>query len=184
MPDDRDYLAEVREAVEDYLDAHESGLVPGIAAAELGEKWEEIDPKLLRGWLMLRWQGILAEYISTLSRSRTARASRTRTKARFAEFAADFEAGDTDEREKSYAHWHSFYEVTVGDSKVRKALHYLTSGELRQVRDGYRRRRDENAFYEAVLDQMVKKVARAGVDKTVGDVYSKEQLEAMFERHE
>jgi hypothetical protein len=183
MPEERDFLTEVREAVEAYLDAHEDGLVPGIAAAELGEKWESTDPKLLRGWLMTRWQGILADYISVASRSRSARASRQRVHATFGAFREDFEAGESEEeREQFYRHWYGFYEVTVGDSKVRKAMHVLTAGELKQVRAGYIQRSMDNAFYARVMKAIQKKVEEAGPDKTVGDVYTPEQLEAMFER--
>jgi hypothetical protein len=183
MPEERDFLAEVREAVEVYLDEHEGGLVPGIAAGELGEKWESADPKLLRGWLMVRWQGILADYISTVSRSRSARAGRASVHRTFGQFAEDFQSTDDPEaQEKSYRHWYGFYEVTAGDTKVRKAMHRLTSGELKEVAAGYMRRAEDNSFYAHIIGAIQKKVARGGPDKTVGDVYTPEQLEAMFER--
>jgi hypothetical protein len=184
MPEERDFLAEVREAVEVYLDEHESGLVPGIAAGELGEKWETTDPKLLRGWLMVRWQGILADYISSVSRSRSARAGRQSVHRVFGQFAEDFQStGDPEAQEKFYRHWYGFYEVTAGDSKVRKAMHRLTALELKEVAAGYTRRSEDNAFYARVMGAIQKKVAKAGSDKTVGDVFAPEQLEAMFERN-
>jgi hypothetical protein len=184
MPkEERDFLSEVREQVEAYLDTHEDGLVPGIAAGELGEKWEATDPKLLRGWLMLRWQGFLTDYISMVSRSRSARAGRASVHRVFGEFAEDFQAaGDPEAQERSYKHWYGFYEVTAGEGKVRKAMHRLTSGELKEVAAGYQRRSDENAFYARIITAIQRKVDRAGPDKTVGDVYTQEALERMFER--
>jgi hypothetical protein len=183
MPEERDFLTEVREAVEAYLDEHEDGLVPGLAAAELGEKWETTDPKLLRGWLMTRWQGILADYISTVSRSRSARASRQRVHATFGAFVEAFEGAQSpDEQEQFYRHWYGFYEVTSEEGKVRKALHRLSSPELKEVVAGYERRSADNAFYARVMTAIQRKVAKAGSGRIVGDVYTPEQLEAMFER--
>ncbi len=180
---ERDFLTEVRDAVEAYLDSHENGLQPGVAAAELGEEWEKVDPKLLRGWLMKRWQGVLADYISSVSRSRSARAHRERVHATFGEFADAFEGSETEEeQQRHYRHWLTFHEVTVEGVKTRKAMHRLTSPELAQVQASYEQRSADNAFYARVMGAIQKKVGRAGPNKTVGDVYTPEQLEAMFER--
>jgi hypothetical protein len=183
MPEDRDFLSEVREQVEKYLDEHEDGLVPGVAAGELGAQWEKIDPKLLRGWLMTRWQGFLTDYISTVSRSRSARAGRASVHRTFGQFASDFQGTDDPEaQERVYRHWYGFYEVTAGEARVRKALHVMTAVEVREVAGGYKRRSDDNLFYAEVLSAIASRVAGHPGAK-VHDLYTPEQLEAMFDRN-
>lgn len=182
MPEQRDYVAEVREQVDKYLTEHETGMVSAEAAQELGTKWRATDPDLLLGWLMARWPSLLTDHISHLSRSRSVRARRTRVHAAFEEFSEEFDQSDDEEEsEEAYRRWGDFYEVTVGETRVRKAFRALTAGELGQVKDGYVKRAAENDFYARVIGAVQERVARAGPGKTVGDVYTPDQLEAMFE---
>ena len=87
---DRDYLAEVREEVYDYLDSHDH-VISAQAADELITRWETSDPGLLAGWLRARGRQVLRDYVYSVTLSRGARRPREEQQARFAKFAAGME---------------------------------------------------------------------------------------------
>jgi hypothetical protein len=178
MDEERDFITEVREKIEDYLTAHEDGFVPGVAAYDLGSKWQQADPELLQGWLMSRWPSLLTEYISTVSRQRAGRSRRARVHA---VFGAIDQANTEEDREAACSRFYEFYEVKAGESKVRKALHAMTAGEVGQVSEAYRQRSRDNLLYACIMDSIQVKVADHGPDATVSSVFTPEQLQAMFE---
>src|SRR5216684_5834345 len=118
---DRDYLAEVREEVNDYLDSHDS-VISAQAAEELISAWEVRADGLLDGWLRIRARQILRDYVYTVSLSRGARRAREEQQGRFARFAAGYEdalAGGGPEKGREFYRYHS---LTEGPILVRKPL--------------------------------------------------------------
>lgn len=181
-PGDRDYLGEVAEQVAKYIEAQDS-VVSAQAADELVTRWEATDPDLLGGWLRARSRQIVRDYVYAVTLSRGARRPREEQHARFAKFAAGFEdaLAEGAERGREFYRYHS---VTEGPLLVRKPLGDLNARQVREVRDRYRQAARDNAFYARVYEAVGKRVAAAGEDAVVGDVYTPEQLEKMFNRTE
>jgi hypothetical protein len=181
MPRERDFLAEVRAEVGDYLDTHGS-VVSSMAAAELIESWE--GDGLLEGWLLARSNAILTEYITTTSRTRGACRPREERQAAFAKFAQDFEdtmAADGLEAARQKAgEFFLFHQVTEDGQLVRKILGDLSADQVGEVRDNYRARAEDNRLKALVLEKVRERVAAAGPGATVGKIYTPQQLEKLF----
>jgi hypothetical protein len=186
-PGVRDYLAEVKDQVNAYLDEHDS-VVSAVAADELVSKWEAGDPDLLAGWLRARGRQILRDYVYKTSLSRGARRPRDEQRARFAEFREGFEGAlqpggpGTPVQPERAREFYRYHTVTQGKLLVRKPLGDLTAKQVGEVRDRYRQASRDNAFYARVCEAVRKRVAAAGDDAVVSDVYDPEQLEKMFSR--
>jgi len=178
---DRDYLADVAEEVADYIDSHDH-VVSAQAAEELICRWETGDPDLLTGWLLARSRQILRDYVYTVTLSRGARRSRDEQRGRFAKFAAGMEnalaQGGADKGREFYR----YHSVTEGPLLVRKPLGDLTARQVGEVGARYKRAAEDSAFYARVYEAVAKRVAAHGDGAVVADVYTPEQLEAMFSR--
>jgi hypothetical protein len=177
---DRDHLGEVAEEVSKYIESHDH-VVSAQAADELVTRWEVSDPGLLDGWLRARSRQILRDYVYAVTLSRGARRPREEQQSRFAKFVEGFEGalGEGAEKGREFYRYHS---VTEGPLLVRKPLGDLNAKQVREVRDRYRQAAKDNAFYGRVYDAVGRRVAAAGEDAVVADVYSPEQLEKMFSR--
>lgn len=177
---DRDYLGEVSEEVAKYIESHDH-IVSAEAADELVTRWETIDPDLLTGWLRARSRQVLRDYVYAVTLSRGARRPREEQQSRFANFAAGFEQALAEGAEKG-REFYRYHSVTEGPLLVRKPLGALTAKQVGEVRDRYRQAARDNAFYARVYEAVRKRVASAGEDAVVSDVYDPEQLEKMFNR--
>jgi hypothetical protein len=180
--DDRDYLGEVAEEVAKYIESHDS-VVSAQAADELVSRWETEDPGLLNGWLRARSRQVLRDYVYAVTLSRGARRPREEQQGRFARFAAGFENALEEGAEKG-REFYRYHSVTEGPLLVRKPLGDLNAKQVREVRDRYRQAARDNAFYARVYEAVSRKVAAAGEEAVVADVYTPEQLEKMFNRTE
>jgi hypothetical protein len=178
---DRDFLAEVRQEVGDYLDTHGS-IVSSEAANELIEAWSGTG--LLEGWLLARAPSILTEYITATSRTRGACRPRQERQAAFAKFAADFEdavqAEGLEAARERANEFFLFHQVTENGRVVRKILGDLNAAQVGEVRDNYQARARDNRLKAVVLEKVRERVAAAGPDATVGKIYTPEQLEKLF----
>ncbi len=177
---DRDYLAEVREEVNDYLDSHDH-VISAEVANDLVTRWEARDPELLDGWLHARSRQLLRDYVYTTSLSRGARQGRIAQQGRFAKFAAGMEDALEGGIEKG-REFYRYHSVTEGPLLIRKPLSDLTAKQVGEVRDRYKQAAKDNAFYGRVYEAVRKRVAAKGDDAVVADVYTPEQLENMFDR--
>lgn len=177
---ERDYLAEVSEAVARYIDEHDR-VITAEAAEKLISDWEATDPDLLAGWLRVRSRQILRDYIYTVTLSRGARRPREEQQGRFAKFAAGFEDALAEGAEKG-REFYRYHSVTEGPLLVRKPLGDLNAKQVGEVRDRYHQAARDNEFYARVYDAVAKRVAAVGEDAVVADVYTPEQLENMFSR--
>jgi hypothetical protein len=177
---DRDYLGEVSEEVAKYIDGRDS-VISAQAADELVTRWEAADPDLLAGWLRTRSRQILRDYIYAVTLSRGARRPREEQQGRFAKFAAGFESALEEGAEKG-REFYRYHSVTEGPLLVRKPLADLNAKQVGEVRDRYKQAARDNAFLARVYEAVRKRLATAGEDARVCDVYSPEQLEKMFNR--
>lgn len=177
----RDYLTEVREEVNDYLDEHDS-VISAQAAEELIARWEKGDPDLLDGWLRARSYQILRDYVYNVTLSRGARRPREEGRARFAKFAGDFENALMEGGPEKGREFYRYHSVNEGPILVRKPLGDLTAKQVGQVRDRYQQAAKDSAFMGKVMEAVRMRVAARGEDATVADVYTPEQLEKMFDR--
>jgi hypothetical protein len=177
---DRDYLGEVAEEVSKYIDSRDH-VVSAQAAEELVNRWQAEDPGLLDGWLRARACQVLRDYVYTVTLSRGARRPREDQQARFAAFAAGFEGALAEGAEKG-REFYRYHSVTEGPLLVRKPLGDLTARQVNEVRDRYRQSARDSMFYAKVYQAVGKRVAEAGPDAVVSDVYTPEQLEKMFNR--
>jgi hypothetical protein len=177
---DRDYLSEVRDEVNDYLDEHDA-VISAQAADELISRWEISDPDLLVGWLRARGRQVLRDYVYSVTLSRGARRPREEQRARFAKFAAGMENA-LEEGADQGREFYRYHSVTEGPLLVRKPLGDLTAKQVEQVRDRYRQAAQDNTFYARIYEAVRKRVAAQGDGTVVGDLYTPEQLEKMFVR--
>lgn len=186
-PGVRDYLAEVKDQVNAYLDSHDS-VISARAADELVSKWEASDPGLLAGWLRARSRQIVTEYVYKTSLSRGARRSRAQQRDRFKEVSEGIEGAlqpggpGTPVHPEKAREFYRYHTVTEGPLLVRKPLSDMTAVQVGEVRDRYRQASKDNAFYAKVCEAVRKRVAAAGDGKVVSDVYDPETLEKMFAR--
>jgi hypothetical protein len=178
---DRDYLSEVREEVNEYLDSHDS-VISAQAAEELIARWEKGDPGLLDGWLRVRSYQVLRDYVYHVTLSRGARRSREEGKARFAEFADGFEEKLREGGPEKGREFYRMHSVNEGPLLVRKPLSSLNAKQVAQVRDRYQQAAKDSLFMGKVMEAVRMRVAVHGEDATVADVYTPEQLEKMFDR--
>lgn len=180
MTAERDFLGEVSEEVAKYIDGHEH-VISAQAADDLITKWQAEDPGLLDGWLRARAYQVLRDYVYQVTLSRGARRPREEQQGRFAKFAAGFEDALQEGADKG-REFYRYHSVTEGPLLVRKPLADLDVKQVREVRDRYRQSARDSAFYARVYEAVAKRVAMAGPDARVADVYSPEQLEKMFDR--
>ena len=181
--DARDYLADVRMEVHEYLDSHDS-VVTAQAAEELIARWEASDPDLLIGWLRARGRQVLRDYIYTVTLSQGAVNRRQAQQGRFAAYSGGIENALQSGGQPAAAEFYRYHSVTQGPLLVRKPLGDLTAKQVEEVRVRYNQAALDNAFLAKVLEAVGRKVAAAGPDAVVSDVYSPEQLEQMFSRRQ
>lgn len=177
---DRDFLGEVAGEVAKYIDSRDH-VVSAQAADELVTRWQAEDPGLLDGWLRARARQVLRDYVYAVTLSRGARRPREEQQARFAQFAAGFEDALAEGAEKG-REFYRYHSVTEGPILVRKPLGDLNARQVNEVRDRYRQASRDNAFYARVYQAVGRRVATAGPDAVVSDLYTPEQLEKMFTR--
>lgn len=165
----RDYAADMRSVI----DAETSGgpYSSPVVAEHIVAKLRVTDPDLLHGWL----EAQAVQFVRMAINQRDC-STRTyaRTAARRSQFAADaklHEAGEADALVK----W-STVPFVIEDG-TRKRLADLTAADLTFVADTYEQRANENAMTAAFMRALVKRVGK----RTVGDVYTDQQLSRMWE---
>jgi hypothetical protein len=177
---ERDYLDEVAEEVAKYLDGHDH-VISAEAASELIARWEAENPGLLIGWLRVRAQQVLKDYIYTVTLSRGARRRGEEQRGRFAKFADGFHDALNEGAEKG-REFYRYHSVTEGALLIRKPLGDLTAKQVQEVRDRYHQAARDSGFYARVYEKVRLRVVAKGSEAVVADVYTPEQLENMFKR--
>ncbi|MEV6737944.1 hypothetical protein AB0N14_13815 [Streptomyces sp. NPDC051104] len=166
---DRDYIAEMRQAVEDAIPAGD--YVASVVAAELVDRLREEDPELLSGWLHLKAPVILADVVARQSNSKRQAARIAAPRRAFAEAARSFST-DGDVRALSpFA-----AEYVVDEANTRRTVAHMTADDCRFVASRYeeaaRISKLEAAFHRAVA----KKIG----GQVIGEVFTEEQYLEMY----
>lgn len=168
---DRDYNAEMNELILEIVKT-DGDFVPPIEAWNLVTKLMETDPDLLNGWLHLHAKAFVSERIRYHLKSDRARVRQRSAVSAFAAAARRFESsGDSD----ALAGWLNLRYV-IDERSTQRRLSEMTREDLMFVATRYERSARtallEEAFHRAIA-------ARVG-DRTVGEVFSEEELSAMY----
>lgn len=166
---DRDYIAEMRQAVEAAIPAGD--YVASVVAAELVDRLRTEDPELLSGWLHLKAPVIVADVVARLSNS-TRQAARVGAPRRaFAEAARTFAADGDVKALSPFA-----AEYVVDEANTRRTVANMTAADCRFVagkyEDAARISKLEAAFHRAVA----KKIGT----QLVGEVFTEDQYLDMY----
>lgn len=165
---DRDYIAEMGQAVEDAIP--EGDYVASVVAAELVERLREEDPELLSGYLHLKAAVILADVVARRSNGKRQAARLGAPRKAFAEAASRFGEGDVTALHPFAA------EYVVDETNTRRTVANMTAGDCRFVASKYeesaRISKLEAAFHRAVG----KKIGA----RLVGEVFTEAQYLDMY----
>lgn len=165
---DRDYIAEMSQAVEAAIPAGD--YVASVVAADLVERLREQDPELLASWLDLKAAVILADVVARRSNSRRQSARIGAPRRAFAEAARSFTGGDAEALHPFAA------EYVVDEDNTRRAVANMTANDCRFVaakyEDAARISKLEAAFHRAVG----KKIGT----RLVGEVFTEAQYLDMY----
>lgn len=145
--DERDYMAEIRHAIETERKAHE-GLPAPIVAQRIVQHLLDHDPELLSGWLQTNAANFVRDTISAIDRSTRAYNRRVAGRAEFAEQVTDGE---------SAIRWLNSNYV-VDEHGGRLPLRHMRARHLAYVATGYEQdettARFEAAFFRAVAKKV------------------------------
>lgn len=165
----RQYAVEMRELVDETA-AAQSSYIPRILASEIIAKLRRNDPDLLAGWLDLQAEHFVWQMINDRDRSRRSYMRIHAGRGAFAEAAERFSGGDSEALDNFLS-----MRFTVEDGS-RRELHTLRRDSLTFVADTYEKREKENRFNKTIFRAMAEHVG----NRTVGDVYTNEDLRRMF----
>lgn len=170
---ERNYLEEMNAAI----DAATAGVayIPPVVGQELTKRLLAEDPDLLRGWLYLLAPEFIRMTINKRDHLRRSR-SRTASQERFGRALTDHEAGDSSELLR-YAGGHYLGMRFAVETGERLPLGALGAADLKFIANTYHNRAERNSLREEVIRQVA---ARVG-DRTVGEVYTEEELRTIFE---
>jgi hypothetical protein len=164
---ERNYAMEMRalvdsETVGDY--------VAPLVAARIVSKLRASDPDLLRGWLDAGAETFVSQAINARDRSSRTRARAELARGEFGDAARAHDRGDA----TALDGWlHARF--VVDDDLTRKSLASMRRPELVFVAERYEGSARESAFEAMFMRAMAKKVG----NRTVGDVFTEEQLVRM-----
>lgn len=166
---ERDYFAEMREAIEMEIDA--GPFVSNIAAAAIVDRLREKDPDLLFGWLSAHAVQIVRVAILDIDKSRRSSARVQSTRSVFNKATEQAANGDLTGLDgfRAESGWLSVRFVVEGE---RRLLADMTGKEVLQVADDYRQRAQSNLLEEAFMRAVAK---RCGSRK-VSDVFTNAKL--------
>ena len=159
----RDYIAEFDKYLTDRLP--DGDFVAPVVSAEIVEELRSSDPDLLSGWLDVRAEVILTDFIGTRDRTQRAKAVRQRAAVEFNSAAEKLAAGDPEPmrvfRER----------LVVSADNLRRPIGDMTKDDHLFVASEHTRR-SEAALLEASFHKAIAKKIPAG--KTTKDVMSEE----------
>lgn len=164
---ERDYFAEMREFIENYLG--DEPFISNVAAAEIVQILKVRDPDLLDGWLKAHAVQIVRVAILDIDRSRRSSARVQATRSVFAKAVEKAEQGDNSDLEPFRTGWLSTRFFVDGE---RRLLADLTGADILKIADDYHSRAQSNLMEEAFMRAIAKRVGK----RKVGDVMSNETL--------
>lgn len=166
----RDYCGEVAGIIEKAT--ADGDYSAPVLASEIVSDLRDRDPELLAGWLDAQADQFMREAIGAFDRSRRTHASATRRMKRFGQAAAAHEGGDSEALTP-------FLDMpfVLADGS-RRQLRKMTGPECGFVAGTYEARAAHNRMWAVFFRALEKKLAGRAVD----DVYSEEQVAAMFHR--
>jgi hypothetical protein len=165
---ERDFTREMDLVIERHtgVDTYQSRIVAQDIVSELLAQ----DPDLLNGWLQVRAADLLHDAINYRDRSRRARGVIEEKKQDFNDVLDDFVAGKTEPLRSFLGTMHA-----VDRENNRKKLRNMNRTDLGFLADRYQDRARENGFLAAFYRELSRRVG----DRTVGDVFSEAQIQAM-----
>lgn len=171
----RNLATDIREVVEQEVDAAGGSYIAGIIAVNVVERLRRDDPELLTKFLDQNAIIIIRSMVNDIARSNRHRARSMSTRERSASVFADavhrFEEGD----DKALAPWlDTVYVVTTANQ--RKQLRDMDKDDLEYAASDYTARAETNAAQAAFLRALANKVGA----RTVGDMYTDEELARMW----
>lgn len=164
----RDYCADMRKVIDEATGG--GPYVPRQIAGEIVQKLRATDRELLDGWLQAQAEHFIWQMINDRDRSARSAARFHKPRGKFREAAS----GAVAERSTKLRDFLSM-RFTVADG-ARHHLRDLRADDLLFVGADYERRENENAFWKTFMRALAKGVG----EKTVGEKYTNEQLNAMF----
>lgn len=165
---DRDFIAEMGQAVEDAIP--EGDYVASVAAAELVERLREQDPELLSGYLHLKAAVILADVIARRSNSKRQAARLGAPRKAFAEAARTFADGDATALHPFAA------EYVVDDENTRRTVASMTADDCRFVASKY----EESARISKLEAAFHRAVGKKVGSQVIGEVFTEAQYLEMY----
>lgn len=166
---DRDYIAEMTQAVENAIPAGD--YVASVVAAELVERLRREDPDLLSGYLHLKAAVILADVVARRSNSRRQAARIGAPRRAFAEAAKRFGVeGDATTLTPFAA------EYVVDDTNTRRTVANMTADDCRFVAARY----EESARISKLEAAFHRAVAKKIGSQLVGEVFTEDQYLEMY----
>lgn len=168
QPADRDYCQDMAGVINKHTGI--GPYVPRIAAAEIVTKLLRNDPDLLHGWLQAQAIHFIWQAINDRDRSIRAATRARAGRVAFREAHEAHLAGDPQPLRR-------FLDLpfTVADGS-RRRLAVMNGRDCQFVSADYGKRARQNRMMELFMAALAKKVG----DRFVEDVYSEEQLSAMF----
>lgn len=166
---DRDFIAEMSEAVEGAIPAGD--YVASVVAAELVERLRAEDPDLLAGWLHLKAAVILADVVARRSNSKRQSARVGAPRRAFAEAASNFTTeGDL----KALSPF--TVEYVVDDTNTRRAVASMTADDCRFVASKY----EESARISKLEAAFHRAVGKKIGGRMVAEVFTEDQYLEMY----
>jgi hypothetical protein len=169
-PVERDYVAELRELIDNELESSEVDIA--IVAREIVEKLAVNDPDLLEGWMHIVAESSLRDWIRSLLASKRSRATHQRPRTAFAQAAKRLEAGES--VEDTVKPW--LQTKFVGASGNQKNLGDMDHDDLGAARETYDKHARSNALRAALFAALEKKVKTG----TVSDHYDNEKITKLW----
>ncbi|WP_042408133.1 hypothetical protein [Streptacidiphilus carbonis] len=167
---DRDYLADMAEAIEAAVP--DGDYVAPIVAAELVEQLREKDPELLAGWLDLRAAVFLADVIARRSNGRRQAARAHAPRKAFGEAARSFGGSGDPVTLAAFT-----TEYVVNGENLRRRVADMTGADHQFVAGAYAEQKATAALLEKFHLAVAKKV---GVRRTA-EVMGEEQYARLYQ---
>jgi hypothetical protein len=172
--DGRNYLAEMDEAIETALPP--TDFVNAIVAREVVGKLRANDPELLAGWLDLRAEVILTDFLHHRMKNRRSLSPEARKRHVFGEAAAEF--GETGDAERFRTVTHELFDqfLVVGSDNLRRCIGDMTGADHLFVAEGHAETRQAAELLESFHRAVAKKVG----NKRTRDVFTESEYRAMY----
>jgi len=167
----RDWVREMDQLIE--RKTQETPYQSRVVAQDIVAELLVEDPDLLHGWLEIRAADLIHDAINYRDRSRRATGVIERKQQDFKQVLDEFVAGRTEPVRSFLATMYA-----VDEQNNRKQLRDMDKGDLNYVADRYADRAKQNGFLAAYHRELARRVGT----RTVGDVFTEEQLRAMREQ--